>query len=740
MIFQTLNATHLSIAEFVAVVADGRSQDEKNLVRILKVIVPHLAGHADMDQGMEDATFHEFTATCPAVILLDCLGTDGKWAPELVAAVPSLAEIKAYKDDYRRCLVRCLDHAIARRLIPASARGVAPEWLSARSALDEVLPYNQKRLRERLDAGETELFGHTLKRKTEKTTYLYFRTMLDGFNLFGRHMTSLGVLRPQDVHPEHFYGPDNSFYAETKRRNPEAQTTYYRAAFAWRILSGLKPEWQLADVPEPKKAREYGLKPHEMPKTLIGLKDEAHQAAAAQKLSTTTLGNYEEHLKRLCGFLKHEQGLDLDGLCREVDDPEELGYLLGGGYPVLDGFQDPAPEEEARLVFEDTRYREAILGRIRRANRAHEAKEACRPNPLLALYKRFHLQRGTASSLEVGLKASRIMSQHYLKVHKTQLAWKSDLISDTLKAKKRQRPSERSRRKVLVGTDRDLWLKMVAARPRIAAHTEKLRQAMIKAQADPKLKENQKANARMRYAIAVRDELMVALLLAFQLRKENIQGLKLGEDIVPAQYRILLPPESAKADEPILKTFPDKGPFADLKALLDAYLTEARPIILGARAETPYCFLSYSRGQSETHDEGGHLRGGREQLSKVMQRVCKLHFSDILPPGLNIFNVHLARDILVGYVYGKEDAEAIICQALNNTPETAKRHYNNISRLADDGIKEFIENVDTSKASEGRKGKLKRREDLRKKLILELGPDADPSLVNRLMRVVDSHA
>jgi hypothetical protein len=354
------------------------------------------------------------------------------------------------------------------------------------------------------------------------------------------------------------------------------------------------------------------------------------------------------------------------------------------------------------------------------------------------LFERWMIERKTPSVLEVALKGFRILGDRYLRVDESQKKWLSDMLNQSVASKKMQPPSVRAKRKQAVAMDVDLWKKLVEARSRLTANTEILRNEMEAILSKPKATDRQKNHARMRWAVAVRDELMVAFLLCFCLRKENIQGMRIGHEIFPADYRVSIPPSKAKAKDWINKHFPSGGYFGDMKALLDHYMDKARPILLAGREDTPYLFLTVSKG-NDARDKDGYLRGHREHLPQIVGKLCLKHFKDILPPGVDIFNVHLARDMFSAYVYPKPGGEALVSQGLANTAAVTRINYLKHQHQNDSGVLAFVETDQSTKGTRGRSDALRERESYRKEAIKILGPDAPHHQLHQLMKTFDRH-
>lgn len=725
-----------------AIQGSAKPHDRKVFPRVLELIVPALGAKLDVaiDAAPTEpvATAAGFMAYVPAQALLECLDDDDKWAPWLVEAVPDLGTIKSYRDDYRRCFNRVLEHAMARCLITAAARGVAPAWHEARNAIKAVVPVSKTRLQAMLTAGVTEVHGFSLNQRGSTATWRRFSLKLTYFNKMARFMTSRGILHPREVRPKHIYGDKDSLYEAFKAENADAMIGYYHARNAWLILKQLEPGWKLADFPTPLADKQYGM-PLEHP--ALKLIQEGLEAYERKKvLARSTKENTLRDLSCLLGFLQKYQGFDVAAFCKRFDLAEELFFVLLAGFPPIEDGPEPEPADELRRLAEDEDYLEEIVTMIRRANKLHAFKKGdCRRNPFVTLYAEWHIQRGTAAMAERALKMFRMLGDHYLGVHKSQREWLSGLRTRVIDAKKAQPPSERATRKQLAATDDELWDKLVAAWPRLTAHTEERRQDWLAAEAEDS--GSSKAERALKsWAVALRNELMFGMLLCFTLRKENLQGLRLEaaekrpKSVYPESYTILLPPLDTKATDWIRRVFPEKGPFARLRELLDHYLAEARSVLLGERGETPYLFVSHAGADQSARDEQGDHRVGRERLPAIVRNICKEFFGDILPRDMDLFNVHLVRDMFSQHAGNYAGGTGITAQGLANTPGTVDRHYRLTDRQGDRKVRRHLESLPGKKVPCGGKKGRAGADGLRADIRQMLGPDVDERKIDALVK------
>lgn len=727
---------NFTVRDLMQAIEERRPKDAYKFKLILERILPALASKDQNAVPPTAALLQDPSWDIPATHLQECLDEKGKWAPWLTEKLPELESSKSLRDDYRRCFARCLDHAIASRLISSSTVGVAPAWQEARELLNQQLPCTTKTLQALLQSGTWDLFGHSLTGKPPKNTCKFFRTILDSTNQLGRYMTSIGVMSPQEVRPEHLYGTDVSWYAYYRRNWPTGMTGVTRSRYGWDILKALRPEWALIDWPRPSEDRVFATVEEEWPPLFRFLLEDIEQLIQKEELSRATMENIRHNLSRLLGYLEKQLGIDVHALCTSLQTPEDLAWLLLGGYPPIEQDRELPPAQEVQRIIGDSAYRDDVLDRIQRANRRHESQGPCRPNPVLTLYLDWTLGRERTGSADVLLKTFRIVGQRYLRINDSQLGWMKKMIQRTKKVKAARPPSARSKRKQVVSLDPDLWLKLIKARPRLTAYTEEMNQAMNQA-TDPR----SISYWKLRYAIAVRDELMLGILLAFQLRTENILRMKIGHEIIPSEYRIDVPGHRAKARIRIVKHFPDSGPFADLKALLDTYIEVARPILLAGRRETPYLFLS-AKKDKEVFDDDGYLTVSKDRLRVSVQKAVDRHFKDLLPPGLDLLSPHTYRDIFTRAIYNS-GGEVLTAQALGNTPEVVRSNYLVLNRGHDTEVKAFLESLDVPKSQPKRKAANRKefKEGLTKILAsASTSLEVTPQIIHAIMAQFDRNA
>jgi hypothetical protein len=720
---QPTSSPPYSIQDLRERIRDKKPHEAVKFDNALKYLIPQLLPDEQLLAPLANEHLTKFSTRIPAVELLDCF--DGKmWAPALVQNDERFRTHPTLSSDYRASTIRCLKHATQSRLIPRWPKGLTPGWHESRQQLGEALPCNQQALSAMLEAGQTTCFDIPLTDRPLKSTVQRFTRIRDSFTMMGRHNIEQGIESPQEVKPEHIYGDPRSWYASQKALGYAPRSVYANSKEAWRILSELQPDLQLCEWPSPQRERNYGLRLEERPALLDAMLVEIFQCLELRPKTQTTVVSL---FTRMLGYMQNHLGHDIKRFCMVIESPFDLAWLTIGGYPPSEDGRDPSPLEELDRIFKDEEYRDWLLTEIPRANRRHEARGVCRPNPFIEQFARWLLENNHGSTVEGLAKDARIILKSCLRAHKSQLDWLRDLYLRAKQKRQNVEMSPRQRRKQLMGSDPMLWHKLVfEARPRLRKATDALRERM-ESESDPASREYW----RTKWAIALRNELLFGLLLALQLRASNLLHARLGEDYLPETYEFSIPRAHYKNGLPHKRQIPSKGPLADLMVLMDLYLGEARDILLKGREKTPYLFLSSSRGRNSI-DVLGNVMMWNGQLTLALDSISRVHLTDLLPEGLEALRPHDFRDLWANYAFEIGDGKTLEAEGLGNTPAVAHQHYVSRTRSGRN-VLAHLENL-----SAGRTKSLKeRRKQARLEIKKAFGENGDPKLIQRIMRIID---
>lgn len=697
-----------------------------------KYLVPHLtlaiARRESENPALEMSVdeLEKFQQESPAYHLLSVLDKNIRsLEPWVLELVPEIRLSKAYQREYLYAYRRCMKRAINGGKLSPAYLGLSNEWLEARTLLAENLPINDLKLEILLAQGETDYYGHPLNRSSRKRTKNEFRIQLHGFNNMARFFCANGITDPRDVRAEHICPGPGSWYHDRKDGKQHDMKNYYCSKAGWEILRQIMPEWNLISWPTPNEDRHYGLHEGERPQLLEKMLDEIE---AMKSLGAGTMRNIRVTTYRVLGYLEKIEGFEVQKLCRELEEPAQLGWLLFGGFPEHDGWRPPNPREETEWIFNAPPYRAEVLKRIRKANRNGTEEGDCRANPLLVMYKDWGIEREIFNGIITTLSSFRIANRRYLRGSTNQLDWSRDLTAD-VRSKKLDSPVKAwQKRKDALGQQENLWEHFVVALDRMEAHANALLVDMD-SPADP---ETLQIRAK-HWAIAIRDHLIICFLLAFQLRKANLRELKLGAELSHDTYTIQIPRNRAKARKLINKTFPRRGAFVDLMALLDLYVTEARPLLLPEGEDSTYLFLPFP-SESVRRDRENNLMLSDMAINRVLRKACENLFPDLMPPGEKYLNPHVFRDMFSNYAYKKPGGDVIASQGLANTIETMRAHYLGLDVSRDNDVRSFIEEVDVDASSSNG---VTTRKEVRKLIEKSLGPEASPKKVTELLKIFD---
>lgn len=713
-----------TIKDFIDFIRDRKPKDAPNCERILRYLVPMLANTVAVVASVP-ATADELEQLASKILasrLLDCLGENGSsWATWLTEACKELSEIPALRRDYRRAFVRCLEHASASHFVSVAVMGVAPEMQAARNELISVIPHTLASAQALLDTGAKSFYDYSFEDIDAKALRTNFQVIISCFNSMMRHMTRLGIERPQDITSEHIYGHQSSWYKACKAEQVKA--IYYQSRWAWRILSQLHPEWMLAEWPQPNEGKSYILQ-----ERIPLVESMLREIFKDSHLADATVDDITIDVRRYLGYLS-KRGFDLRAFSQSIHSPLDLAALLFAGFPPTKDGRNPDPEKELNLLFADSHYRSGLLGELHASLRMPNSHAPLRPNPLMVRYCDWHLERRTAPSALIFLTRATIIAKRYVRVNGSQFDWYGPIKLKLQRCKDSTPPTPYSDKKETVSTDPNFWLKLVENRRRLSEAGSKLKVA-FESEPDP----IKRIGLRTRWAVAVRNELMFCFLLAFSLRSQNIRSMIIGKDVLPDQYLVRIPKHRAKNRAPIMRPMYDKGPFRDMKELFDVYFYEARPILLDKREETPYLFVT--KGSSEKmvyrNKENGFLQMSPGYVSLVIRRLSIKDFQDLLPGDLNDIAAHLLRHAKTNYLY-PIGGETLASQAIGIHVNTVRGYYLGSLKGTDPDVRRIIENLPAGETSMLKLSRKDMRLQLAKNIEKESGMILAPAAITRIL-------
>lgn len=717
---------HLTVHDLNVWAKGSRANSFENMLRLERLVLVAVAAHflvIPVAAPTCEAEWIEFEKQIPARYLAAALDweSDGRqFAPWLLEACPELLRVPSYGKDYRKAFAHVLRHAFATHTMSLAHVGLSPQWIEALAPLLE-LPCTDETLTLWRERGERQFHGISLERDPKKVKR-YACAIRDNTRVLARRLTALGAVAPELVTAETIHGSDDSFYAQMMKQNPDAGTRITRASQGWAILRENNPA--LIEWPRPSEEREYGYgveQQHPIFKLMI---EEITRLMQEADLADATIYNTVQPLIRMFGHHQNTCGRPLDGLFDKDNTSKHVAWLTCAGHPFDD--RERPIERQIERVLTETDHRERLIKELPNVNRRHPANGVCAANPFVVDFVLRLIREQRADAAGSVLKAVKCVCIRYLGVDKGQLDWIKELGKRVQKAKQKQAPSEQAKRKQAIGDADDLWSTLVAARPRLARHTAACKEKML---ADPTT-----ANG-LSWATAVRDELLVAFLLAFHLRPSNLEKLKLEEDIFPDSYKVWLPDHKMKAQRGVLKDF-SRGYFADLVALFDTYFYEARDVLLDGRG-SPYLFVS-QRKNFEAKDKDDNLTVGKDFAAHVLAGLFRKFFADLLPPGYDRLTPGEFRHLFTSHLSQAGMPASLEAQALGHDPQTAQRHYEMIAKQNDGKLSQYVRYAEDKAKIVRVVQKGKARKALRQAIESTLPPETAKRTTSEIIRHVDA--
>lgn len=185
------------------------------------------------------------------------------------------------------------------------------------------------------------------------------------------------------------------------------------------------------------------------------------------------------------------------------------------------------------------------------------------------------------------------------------------------------------------------------------------------------------------YAGALRDMVIVRILLEVPLRSKNLRMLKIGSSIYKEQnsglWRIFVPKAEMKNWASSESHDVDRRLSREVSDVIDLYLSESRPHLCGAQRSELLLLKSWGGPQEPESWDDARMAYDADGLRRAMAKYMKRYFG--APIGPNFFRHALATAQL------KDDPNAFGATAalLNNSPNTILKTYSHITQL--DGLR-----------------------------------------------------
>lgn len=698
---------------------------ERWLARATPAIAARFTPHV-VPPGEVDAptTWEAFYQQVPARHICDAFDWSqrGKtpYLAWIVEAVPDLARVQAFAKDYRRAVVRAMNAAFARHFISRAHTGVAAPWIEALQPLVDELPSTHPKLANWASSKGDDFLGLSIAAVPDRVKKLAAEVR-DTTNVLARHLTALGVDTPEAVTPEMLHGNEASFYAAMLAANPAYSIRVTRARQGWNFLRERNPN--LVPWPAPREERNYGIKRDACDPLCRDMLDQIEAALASK--SPETRRNTLWFMQRLIGFHMNRRKRDLSPLWDKTYRPEDVGWLLLGGRKAAG--RELATEIQIERVLSDPHHREQLLEELPELHQAHQTAYGLRANPFIDDAVNDLMARGHADSAEHLAKVAKSVAVEWLGADPDQMRWLGKLRTAAKKAKKRQPPTKQARRKNALGDMSDLWARLMADRGLVSAHTAEQRRVM---------EEKPTRRRKLDWAIAVRDEMVFLLVLAFQLRPSNLEELIINETVFPERHVIDIPDNQAKAFSGVKKDF-STGYIPELKPIFEEYWYVARDLLLDGRS-TPYFMVAERRGR-EVFDADGRLTVADTFADQILAKIIRRHFQHLLPDGVKTLPPGEMRHVVSRYFYDHGASEAMESNHLGHTPNTARIHYQRHGRRNDAASRQFVHEVATNAAKVRKVDRAKAHnamvEDIRK----ALPPDVDPVVLAGILRSVGTY-
>lgn len=622
-----------SIEKLIQSYGRDRPGEVATLNTILKNIVLPGLGKRDVTHSKA----RELARTIPAHALYGLMEADGSaWRAGLRRKLP---QTTTHQKAYLRALKRLIAHGEAKELLHPDLHFISPEW---------------RHLIDRLAVLTESLSSH--KRSAIRS----------GFKRLARWATAEG-LTPTGGPGDRDGGRHLSGFHSTFR--PEYDGGYYKARQAWNLLVEAHPDLGLAHWPGDQTFRCKGIPPRDWPPAVRSGVEAVFARGRMEAWRKATMDGYISQVSVYLGVLR-ERGIDCTEVFAEISDGEDALRLLFQGMPP--GVSCLSATDLGDQLRVDPGMREDILISMRSLKGTYEG-QASEANPFLSAAVAVLAESGRITSAANLVSKALALNRGLLGMTERHTGWLLNLRAQLRHLAKRA-PAAYTQKKRQYFKTPDLWARLVRARGRLRAETERL---LLESKA---ALGSRAAMLKDRWAVALRNEVYFGMMLSYPLRAANFSAMEIGRHFDPATFRITFAPEEVKNCREVDYELPDGGSLGDLRQLVTQYLEEARPILLKERS-SPYFFVPNSKGGTRIPARGFNL---------ILAQVGRRFLEDILPPGVRGLNPHMARHVCASFQLVVRDDLHLASQLLNDSPSTILRSYADVLASKKEATKQFL--------------------------------------------------
>ncbi|MBM3268097.1 MAG: site-specific integrase [Candidatus Sericytochromatia bacterium] len=439
----------------------------------------------------------------------------------------------------------------------------------------------------------------------------------------------------------------------------------FRARRAWCMLAESRPDLALAPWPAARERR--GIPPLAWPEALHRGIVDLFEREGLGTWSQQTRSGYEQRVAAYLGCLRR-LGLDLPGIFAGVEDGKAALRLMFQGLPP--GFPGRPAQVHAHELAHDPGYRPQLVAAMAALDGAYDGR-ASDANPLLVAALACLVESGNPASAAGLLTKAIAINRGFLGMTDRHTLWlteRSRLLAQAMK----RRPSRYANKKRTAFQNPRLWVELVKARSKVRGHTLGLESAW---------KQDKKNRFKARaWAVALRNEVVFGFFLCYPIRVGNFSTLRLGDHYDPAGHRITIPAEETKNGREIDYELPIGGALGDMRDLMNRYLAEARPLLLGGR-QSDHVFVGSEKGLPWLSCKTFHA---------ILADISRRFLGGVLPNGIAALNPHLLRHVAATYHLAIGQNLNLAAQLLNDAPSTITRSYADVLENRKEATRQFL--------------------------------------------------
>lgn len=637
----------------------GASGEADTIRSIIKKICPE-AG------TMPAAEFQVFLNGLPITELTPKLAASGTgWSAEAKAdLVVRHPGDKTLMERYPGIMKRFIAFTEASGMLKTDESGMLPEWENLVALALALLPAGKAMLKALVAAGATRyLDDYPINHEDIDATADKIYNMRCALRRLAR-ACSRGGLTPRDF-AEQVLGADDDDVIDGYIGD-NIYRSYGRNL--WNAAVVAHPDLDLPIWED--RSNGIGLAPEAWEEPLrVGIDAALFERGKRKELAADSKKTYRSQIAGAFGILERE-GFKLADLVEGLE-PKDAMRLVFACWPkslMTGNAEQDAPLALYRRLTRDPAFKQEVLEAIRAAEGEQLGRKLVE-SPFVTVVVNFRLANANYAAADGFLDRVFTINHYYFETPKERLG--------CLIERYKQLDNLRDEAETPYDEKKEVVFEHVYLYEDILARAKQLAET---------LPERYKSRG-MQWATHVRDLVYLVLVTLYPCRVKNHRLMKLDENYDPIKHVIDIKKKEVKNKKRIRFELPENGYNAWVRPLVELYLKEARPLLLG-KTESSYFYVA----GRDIKNARGYLT--RQRFNEVLITLSEKYFQDVLPAELGHLSPHVFRHIAATYQISVCNDLDMAAMLLNDEKATVEKYYSNLLSASRARCKRFHDNYE----------------------------------------------